>query len=273
MNRPMNQTNEHQVTAAFNAQSAYFDEQYGSDVIIQYKRERVRQHLLHYLKPESSILELNAGTGEDAVFLARRGHFVHATDISEGMQEKLAEKLAYFGLTGSVTQELCSFTALQTLHRKGPYDCIFSNFAGLNCTDRLDQVLTDLDVLLKPGGNVVLVVLPGFCLWESLLLFKGKFKTATRRFFSSKGRKARIDGFSFRCWYYSPRSIKRIMKEKYSLLGIEGLCTIVPPSYLSEFPEKHPGIYSLLCRVENRLKNKWPWRSMGDYFMITFKKK
>jgi ubiquinone/menaquinone biosynthesis C-methylase UbiE len=273
MNSPMSQTNEHRVTVAFDGQSAYFDELYGSDVIIQYKRDRVREHLLLHLKPESNILELNAGTGEDAVFLARRGHQVHATDISEGMQKKLAEKIAYFGLSGSVTHELCSFTALQTLQRKGPYDCIFSNFAGLNCTNRLDQVLADFDGLLKPGGMVVLVVLPAFCLWETLLVFKGKIRTATRRFFSSKGRKAKIDGFSFRCWYYSPHVIKHFMKEKYSMLGLEGLCTIVPPSYLSGFPKNHPKIYAILCRMENSVKNKWPWRSVGDYYICSFKKK
>lgn len=273
MNRQISQINEHQVATAFSGQSAYFDRVYESNPTIQYKRKRVRDHLLKYLKPGSSILELNAGTGEDAVFLARQGYNVHATDISEGMQEKLAEKVAYHGLTGSVSRELCSFTALRTMQKKGPYDCIFSNFAGLNCTDRLDQVLSDFDELLNPGAVVVLVVLPGFCLWESLLIFRGKFSTATRRFFSASGRKANIDGFPFRCWYYSPRFLKRIMSKKYSLLEIEGLCTIVPPSYLNTFPEKYPRIFSMLCDLENRLKNKWPWRSIGDYYICSFIKK
>ena len=35
-----------------------------------------------------SILELNAGTGTDAVWFAERGYRVHATDIAEGMQDK-----------------------------------------------------------------------------------------------------------------------------------------------------------------------------------------
>src|SRR5450631_656894 len=256
---PVEYDNERLATAAFNSQSKYFDELYAPNSIIQYKRKRVRDHLLSYLKPGSNILELNAGTGDDAVFLAQHGHLVHATDISEGMKEKLKEKVARFGLSGSVSAELCSFTALQSLNNKGPYDCIFSNFAGLNCTDRLDRVLTGFDGLLKPGGLVVLVMLPRFCLWESLLIFRGKFKTATRRFFSSKGRKANIEGFSFRCWYYSPGFIAGKMKEKYKLLGLEGLCTIVPPSYLENFPQKYPGVYSFLCNTENKFCKTWPW--------------
>jgi ubiquinone/menaquinone biosynthesis C-methylase UbiE len=240
---------------------------------IQYKRKRVQDHLLKYLEPGSRILELNCGTGEDAVCLAQKGHVVHATDISEGMQKKLIEKAAVRGLSESVTSELCSFTALEFLKNRGPYDCIFSNFAGLNCTGDVKQVLSRFDSLLKPGGVVVLVLLPRFCLWETLLIFRGKFKTATRRFFSAKGRKASIDGLPFRCWYYSPGFIKRLMREKYFSLGLEGLCTLVPPSYLENFPERFPVIYSRLCDAEDRLKSKWPWKIIGDYYIISFRKK
>ncbi len=67
---------------------------------------------------------------------------------------------------------------------------IFSNFAGLNCTGKLDQVLLSFDPLLKPGGLVTLVLLPPFCVWETALVLKGKFKTAFRRFFSKKGVKS-----------------------------------------------------------------------------------
>src|SRR5450755_1823977 len=250
---------ERQAANAFDSQSLIFDELYAKNSIIHYKRDRVRHHLLKYLQPGSSVLELNAGTGDDAIFLAQRGFHVHATDISAGMQEKLMGKVAFHQLAGSVSNELCSFTALSELVNKGPFDCIFSNFAGLNCTGNLKQVLQSFDPLLKPGGIVVLVILPGFCLWESLFILKGKFKTATRRFFSSKGRRANIDGVSFTCWYYSSRFVKRILKEKFNLLDEEGLCSIVPPSYVENFPEKHPKFFSGLCKTEDRLKSKWPW--------------
>jgi ubiquinone/menaquinone biosynthesis C-methylase UbiE len=273
MGMQTNFDNEQLVAAAFNAQSLVFDEQYSGNRIVQYKRGRVRDCLTKYLKPASRILELNAGTGEDAIFLAQQGHNVHATDISAGMQFKLKEKLADLVVRGSVSQELCSFTALSAIRNKGPYDCIFSNFAGLNCTDRLDHVLSEFDSLLNPDGIVLLVILPKFCLWETLMVLKGKFKTAGRRFFSSKGRKANIDGASFTCWYYSPGYVKRALGEKFKLLNIEGLCTLVPPSYIENFPERYPRFYTYLCKTENRLKSRWPWKYSGDYFIITFRKK
>jgi ubiquinone/menaquinone biosynthesis C-methylase UbiE len=273
MDIEIDHNNERRAAIAFDGQSTIFDELYTSNGIIQYKRDRVRDHLLKYLKPGSHILELNAGTGDDAIFFARQGFHVHATDISSGMQKKLLEKITLHGLKGSVSNELCSYTNLGNLKNRGPFDCIFSNFAGLNCTGDLDQVLAAFDGLLNPGGIIVLVILPRFCLWESLFFFKGKFKTATRRFFSSNGRKANIEGASFTCWYYSPGYVKRRMLEKFNVLEIEGLCTIVPPSYVEGFPERHPKLFSWLCQTENRYKNRWPWKYIGDYYIISLVKK
>jgi ubiquinone/menaquinone biosynthesis C-methylase UbiE len=272
MNEPINHINEQQVALAFTSQSAIFDQLYAANEIVGYKRERVRKFLLKYLAPGSRILELNAGTGDDAIFLAKQGHYVHATDISAGMQGKLKDKVAFHQMNAFVSQELCSFTSLENLSNKGPYDCIFSNFAGLNCTGDLDKVLASFENLLKPGGMVVLVVLPRFCLWETLFMLKGKFKTAFRRFFSSNGRKARIDDAFFTCWYYSPGFIRRSLKKKFEFVKLEGLCTIVPPSYVENFPEKFPGLYGWLCRMENRFKSSWPWKFIGDYYIISLEK-
>jgi ubiquinone/menaquinone biosynthesis C-methylase UbiE len=272
MNEPAKDINEQQVALAFTGQSAIFDQLYASNAIISYKRERVRQFLLNYLTPGSRILELNAGTGDDAIFLAQKGFFVHATDISTGMQEKLGEKVLLHGMNAFVSQELCSFTSLENLMDKGPYDCIFSNFAGLNCTGDLEKVLTSLDHLLKPGGTVVLVVLPRFCLWETLFMFKGKFKTAFRRFFSSRGRKAKIEHAFFTCWYYSPGFIIRTLKRQFECKELEGLCSLVPPSYVENFPAKFPKLYHWLCKMENRWKGRWPWKYIGDYYIISLQK-
>jgi len=273
VNGSAHSVNEKAAEKAFSKQSEIFDDIYSGNIIIQYKRQRVRDHLERYLKPNSKILELNAGTGEDAVWFSQHHHIVNATDISKGMQEKLAEKIHQNKLETQVTQELCSFTELQALKNKGPYDLIFSNFAGLNCTDELDKVLHSFSRLLKPSGLVTLVILPKFCLWESLLFFKGKFKTAFRRFFSRKGVKAHIEGEYFNCWYYDPSFIIKNMKDSYEILSVEGLCTLVPPSYLENFPTKRPLLFNWLKEKENKWKSKWPWKSIGDYYIISLRKK
>jgi ubiquinone/menaquinone biosynthesis C-methylase UbiE len=258
---------------AFNKQAGVFDALYGPDLIVQYKRKRVREHVSRFLQPQSHILELNAGTGEDATWFASQGHRVHATDIAENMLAILEKKSREQGLAQNITTELCSFTDLDNLRNRGPYDYIFSNFAGLNCTNKLNKVLAAFSSLLKPGGYATLVILPPFCLWEFLLLFKGKFRTAFRRFSGKKGTKAHIEGEYFRCWYYSPSYIRRHLQNSFEQSALEGLCTFVPPSYIEKFAEKHPRWFSRLVKWEEKRKRKWPWRNWGDYYIISLRKK
>lgn len=273
MHQSISNIQEQKAAEAFNKQSAVFDAIYSPNLIIQYKRKRVRDHIERYLPQNSNILELNAGTGEDALYFASKGHHVHATDIAAAMQQALIKKITDAGLSEKVSTELCSFNELNFLHSKGPYDLIFSNFAGLNCTGELDNVIQSFTPLLKPGGLATLVVMPAFCWWETLLALRGNFKVAIRRFNSKHGVRANVEGIQFTCWYYSPSYIAKAAKNEFDVLAVEGLCTIVPPSYFENFPHKFPRFYKWLQKAENKLKSKWPWKNTGDYFIITLRKK
>lgn len=272
MNNSNTKWNETAAATAFSKQSVIFDELYSGNKIIQYKRERVRAQVAQYVPTGRSILELNAGTGEDAIYFASKGYKVHATDLAAGMLEKLSEKILASGLQESISIEQCSFTELASLQQKDPYDLIFSNFAGLNCTGELNKVLRSFDGLLKPGGVVTLVLLPPFCIWETLQALRGQFRLAFRRFNAGKGRTANVEGVPFKCWYYKPSFVVNAMRDKYSLLACEGLCTIVPPSYFEHFADKHPKLYARLTGLENKLCKKWPWKNIGDYYIISFRK-
>jgi ubiquinone/menaquinone biosynthesis C-methylase UbiE len=266
--------NEQRVAAAFSKQAGSFDEVDAGNTIVNYKRNRVREHVLRYLPATGSILELNAGTGTDAVWFAERGYRIHATDIAEGMQDKLREKVRFSSMGNRVTTELCSFTTLDRLVERGPYDLIYSNFAGLNCTGELDRVLRSFSPLLKPGGQVTLVILPGFCLWETLMALRGKFRTAFRRPLSGRrGTRSHVEGHYFQCWYYSPGYVTRNLGREYELLSVEGLCTLVPPSYIGGFAERHPMAYRVLRVLENKWKGRWPWKYVGDYYIISLRRK
>ncbi len=49
MNLSLEKNNEQLAEAAFDRQAILFDEQYNSNTIIQYKRERVREHVRQWL--------------------------------------------------------------------------------------------------------------------------------------------------------------------------------------------------------------------------------
>jgi ubiquinone/menaquinone biosynthesis C-methylase UbiE len=269
----MNHINELKASGAFTKQSKVFDNLYSDDKIIQYKRQRVREHILKYANQNSFMLELNCGTGEDALFFASKGFKVHATDISSGMLEELKKKIVHMGCEDKISIEPCSFSQLEVLKQQQTFNYIYSNFGGLNCTGQLEKVLHSFEKLLAPGGMLTLVIISKFCLWESLLLFKGRFRTAFRRFFAGKGKKAHVEGSFFKCWYYSSSFVKKQLRDRYEFLSLEGLCTIVPPSYVENFGEKYPRLFRFLIKKENKYKDKWPWNRMGDYFIISLQKK
>ena len=104
-------------------------------------------------------------------------------------------------------------------------------------------------------------------------MLKGKFKTATRRWFSKNGVKAHLEGEYFTCWYYNSGYVLRHTEKDFNLLKLEGLCTLVPPSYIENFGEKYPKLFAYLKKKEDRLKSNWPWRSIGDYYIISLQKK
>src|SRR5512144_1244706 len=76
-------------------------------------RDKVYAHVMKYVPPGMHILELNAGTGTDAVQLAQRGYSVHATDIAPGMLARLREKVNILRLHYRVTVEEQSFLSLE----------------------------------------------------------------------------------------------------------------------------------------------------------------
>src|SRR5512141_1565182 len=82
-------------------------------------------HVERFIPKGSRILELNCGTGTDAVELARRGYRVHATDIAPGMLERLREKIDHYELSEKITWQQLSFTELDQVQDL-PFDAVFS---------------------------------------------------------------------------------------------------------------------------------------------------
>ncbi len=128
------------IAEAFSRTAEKYD-QFGDDhPHLKRLRHKVYDHLDRVLQPGSSILELNAGTGTDAVYLAQQGYRVHATDIAPGMLQRVRDKVADLGLGERVTVQACSFTDLDQV-QGGPFDAVFSDLGGLNCIPDLAPVI------------------------------------------------------------------------------------------------------------------------------------
>ncbi|MBL7713312.1 MAG: class I SAM-dependent methyltransferase [Chitinophagaceae bacterium] len=263
---------EESVSLAFSNQSPEFDRIDEENKIILWIRNRVQQEVLSYIAPRAHLLELNCGTGIDALFFAGNGITVTATDNAPGMLQQLDQKIEQHRLQDQIKTIRCSFNELQQLGTATQYDYIFSNFGGLNCTDQLGKVLKDIHQLLKPGGRFTLVIMPRICPWEILMAAKGRFRLAFRRL--KKGpATAKLEGEEFDCYYYSPAFVTRTLGDAFKLLSLKSLSLTTPPPFVEQFIERFPRAFTQLEQWENRLCSKAPFNRWGDHFMITMEKK
>lgn len=257
------------VAKAFSHKARLYDE-FGRDHInLNRMRQKVRDHVLSHLRPGDSILELNAGTGLDAVFFAQRSHAVLATDISSGMVAQMEEKVVRYGLSDKIRVQQCSFSDLGQIH-SGPFDYVFSNMGGINCFPDLEKITSNLAGLLTPGGYVTWVVMPPICPWEIAMIFRGDLKTAVRRF-SSKGTLANVEGVRFTTYYYSPKQVIQAFGAAFRPIQLQGLSVFTPPADRKEFPTKFPNLYRILVLMDESLSDHAPFNRWGDFYILTLR--
>ena len=232
-------------------------------------RDKVYSHVMRHVPRGSRILELNAGTGTDAVQLATRGYFIHATDIAPGMLHRLQEKVNTLGLHDQVTMEARSFLSLEDV-QAAPFDAVFSDLGGLNCVPDLTPVIQQLPKNLRPGGLVTWVLMPRICLWEMAEVLRGNFTLAFRRL-SSGGARARLEGLNFDVYYFSPGQVLRWFGADFELLALEGLSVLTPTAESKNFARVHPRLYRALSWLDDKVSPHWPWNGWGDFYILTMR--
>lgn len=239
--------------------------------LIGWMRSRVRTHFEKHLSANSTILEINCGSGIDAVYFAKKRYPVHATDIAQGMIDHVQSKISSQGLEKILSCDLVSFEELNKIDKQ--FFHIFSNFGGLNCSslNTLEKVFQSFNDILKPNGSITMVIMPKLCIWEFLKIFKGN-KNAFRRL-KKNGVFANIEGERVQVYYHNANTIKALLKHNFSNFEIENICFLGPTGNQVDFPEKHPFIFKLFSKLD-MLSNKISFlRGYGDYYIITAKKK
>ena len=262
-------------TSPFDLLASTYDADFTVSTIGRLQRERVwsfLQKLLHTKQGPLKILEINCGTGEDAIRLAGLGHTVIASDGSAAMIEKAKEKAASYNINVPVEFVVCPFDKLSTLFVNEKFDLIFSNFGGLNCIDQpaLSQLHEDLSSLIKPGGDLFFVIMSPYCMWEIFYYCtKGKLKTAFRKL--SKSINFNINGATIPVHYYSPARIRKIFATSFSFLQQHPVGLFIPPSYLEKKFEIRPHWLERLNKLEKRSGYSF-LSPFADHYCISFKR-
>jgi hypothetical protein len=235
--------------------------------IVQEWRKQIYDHVQRFLKPGNNLLELNAGTGIDALYFAKLGYTVHATDQSKGMVEQLMRKISL----NNVLQLSCQQVSFQHLGKieKNNFDYVFSNFGGLNCIHDLSRVTLDLPGKIKPGAYVTWVVMPPFCPWELLRLLQGNWGEAFRRFHRG-GATAHLEGEYFQTYYHSLSDIRKALGNSFTLVRSEGLGVFSAPPAATRFYKNYSLLYRTLRKIDLAVKDYFPFNRWGDHIIVTF---
>ena len=248
---------------AFDALAADYDAQFTHSRIGTLMRQAVWRRLDSCFRPGQRMLELNCGTGEDAVHLGQRGVRVLATDLSREMLEVTRRKVARTRLTAIVqVQQL----ALEHLYKveAPPFDGALSNFGGLNCVGELSGVGHALAARLRPGALVLLCVMGPLVPWEwGWFLCHGAPRTAFRRL-----RPGGVVWRGLTIHYPSIRTLSRAFSPAFRFCRASAIGVLLPPSFAESWMVRHPRLLTFLNRRERRLEALPPLPWLADHYLL-----
>ena len=249
---------------AFDSLAADYDRSFTTSSIGSKMRSAVWRRMDKAFHAGDRVLELNCGTGEDAVHLGGRGVRVLATDSSPEMLALTRAKVERAGLAGIVD---IAHLAIEDLAAHGPphsFDGVLSNFGGLNCVEDLSAVARGLAALIRPGGRALLCVMGPAVPWEwAWFLFHGQPRKAVRRL---RRQGAPWRGHTIR--YPSIGRVRRAFAPHFVQHHVSAVGALLPPTFAESWAALHPRMLAGLDRVERRVEAVWPLPRLADHFLI-----
>ena len=253
----------------FDAAARDYDSIFTRTTVGRRLREMVWARLGLHFRPGMRVLELGCGTGEDAVWLARRGVRVLATDASPAMLEVARAKAERAGVTERVAFQTLDLSQLANAPPVGDrFDGAFSNFGGLNCVPDRRAVAEFLGEVVRPRAKVILVVMGPWCPWEVVChLAHGQVATAFRRL-RPGGVDAVVSGQRVHAWYPSPGRLRREFAPWFRHLGTFAVGALLPPPYLGHLVDRWPRLFDKVAAVERRVAGYWPLKVWNDHTLV-----
>jgi len=269
-------------SSPFDALAADYDRSFTHSVIGRAQRDAVWEVVQQVFTPGSRILELNCGTGVDAVYMARLGLKVTALDSSAQMIAVAQDRIRRERCESSVQLMHWTIEDLDRLPAETPYDGAFSNFGGLNCLPDLQTFGSNLAQWLKPGSPALLCLMGRYCVWEFLYYsLKWRLDTAVRRL-NKDGVLATLGNSqpaefnsrhvapdrTIRVHYPSVRSLVQALQPYFRYHHHLAVGLFIPPSYLQGWASRHAGFLNAMNWVDSKVRH-WPvLRDAGDHYLI-----
>jgi ubiquinone/menaquinone biosynthesis C-methylase UbiE len=255
----------------FDQMAREYDDVFTNSMIGRAQRDAVWSMLTHVFQSGDHVLELNCGTGEDALFLARNGVSVTACDTSEQMIQIASGRLRKEAPGAPVQFNLLPTEHIRELQPSIQFDGIFSNFSGLNCIADLKQTADDLATLLSPGAPLFVCLSTRFCLWEMLwFALHGNFCKAFRR--CSGHATAKVGEFTVEVYYPTVRKLQTLFSPSFVMRSCAGVGVTVPPSYVEAWIRNYPQLLTMLRTIDKTISSYPGFRVLGDHVLLHFER-
>lgn len=253
---------------AFDHIGARYDVEFTNTELSRWFRQRVWERLAAMYQPGETVIEFGCGTGEDAIFLAKRGVRVLATDGSPAMIAETARKAQAEGVGGMVETRRLDFSEAAGWDLPAQaFDGAYSNYGALNCVGDWSAVGAQVAAALRPGARVGLGVMGPWCPWEIAWHgAHGHLRTATRRL--RKSTVAHLDGQYFTVYYPTPGQLQRDFGAAFRRTRLWGLGVFLPPSDLYVPVGRRRWLARPLLALETLTAPHWPFKYLGDHYWL-----
>lgn len=248
---------------AFDALAGAYDAQFTTSIIGGMMRRAVWARCAARFSAGMRVLEMNCGTGEDALWLAQRGVQVLATDVSTAMLQVARDKAAASSRSESARFQRLAWEQLETLD-EGTFDGMLSNFGGLNCVSDLRSAASALAARLRPGACAILCIMGPVVPWEWVwFLAQGDPAKAFRRL-----RRAGTQWSGITVHYPSIAKTRRAFAPEFRMLRVSALGAVLFPPYTEWRMARFPRVIAALERVERHLETVWPLPQLADHYVL-----
>jgi ubiquinone/menaquinone biosynthesis C-methylase UbiE len=255
----------------FDQMAKEYDESFTRSKIGRAQRNAVWNVFTKVFRKGSHLLELNCGTGEDALFLARNGMSITACDGSERMIEVATSRHQNEAFNAPIQFNLLPIERLRELRSSAVFDGAFSNFSGLNCVADLEQTAGDLATLLPPDAPLLICLSTRFCVWEILwYTLHGQFSKAFRR--CSGHATAKSGELTIEVYYPTVRKLQRLFSPFFVLRSFTGVGVTVPPTYVERWIRNHPRLLNRLRTIDAVISSLPGFRALGDHMLLHFER-
>ena len=258
-------------SAVFDGIAERYDDIFTHTTIGRLQRQSVWDVLASTFSRGQHILELNCGTGEDALFLGARGISVTACDLSTRMIQVAQRRKLQIKAGANVEFQVLANENLTEVGGGHLFDGALSNFSGLNCVEDMRRVAASLGALLRPMARLLICLSTRVCAWEMLwYLASGDIRKACRRIPGHTI--ATVDGFTVQVWYPTLRQTRKQFAPWFHLRSVRAVGLFVPPSYAERWAQRHKhGVAA--CGKLDRLLGRLPvLRTIGDHMLLEFER-